>query len=446
MKKVYVKTLGCKVNTFDSHAIQNQLTARGYTLVQKPQDAEITVINSCSVTANAEKEARYLLRRYRRENPDSFQVVTGCYAQTDSARLSTLEEVDFIVPNEVKEQFAELLEEKFQSLSRQKLPLQVNPVSKNRQGHFKSSLTLFEKPQSEKTRAFVKIQDGCNGFCSYCLIPYARGASRSVPLHQIVEQLEKIASEGISEIVFTGIHLGDYGEDLAQPLALTDVLHATLTIPAIRRIRLSSLEPMEVSDELLELMADRSDIFCQHMHLPLQSGCDRILKLMRRKYDCREYQETLNRIRRYIPDIHLTADVIPGFPGETEEDFQETIEFIEASGLHGLHVFPYSQRPNTAAVRMPGHLDSHIVSSRAAKLRELSNTLSQNYSKRFIGKKAQVLWEKDIDREGRRLGKTSHYLNVASTISEDNRPGTISQVILKGFVSPKVILATAPLV
>ena len=323
------------------------------------------MINSCSVTQNAEKDARYLLRRFKRDNPNSKRIITGCYAQIDSANLAELDEVDFVVPNEAKESLVDIINEREKDgtlgNSENKLPAGLKAVSGNRQSHFKSSLTLFDKSESSKTRVFVKIQDGCNGFCAYCQIPYARGASRSVQPAKVVEEIKRLSDEGVQEIVFTGIHIGDYGKDLDEYKdyknpPFVEILHKIISDTNISRIRISSLEPAEFTPDLAALMQE-NQIFCDHLHLPLQSGSDRILKLMNREYNKERYYQSIEMARKIFKNPFLGADVIPGFPGETDADFEETFEFIKKCDLTALHVFPYSKRPNTLAIRMPNHVD-----------------------------------------------------------------------------------------
>lgn len=412
--KVFIKTLGCKVNTFDGHAIGNQFRAKGYTVVDTPGEADVTVLNTCSVTSAADREARYLIRRYRRENPDTRMVVTGCYAQTDSARLAAMKEVDFVVPNEAKDRLLQFIDDD----SDRKIPDDVKPVSENRQSHFKSSLVLFDDASSSQTRAFVKIQDGCNGFCSYCLIPYARGASRSVQAEQAWNEIKRLVDAGTPEIVLTGIHIGDYGRDLESYAGDTDpfatFVDSVMRIPGLKRLRISSLEPGELTRDLLDVVKRHEDKFCPHFHLPLQSGNDRILKAMRRTYDTEGYENAVRTAREYFPDACFGADVIPGFPGETDDEFASTMAFIDRVGLNYLHVFPYSLRPNTAAAKMPGHLPHEVVKERAARLRALSEKLAASYAARFLGKQVDVLWEKDVDAEGRRCGLTRNYMQVVS--------------------------------
>jgi threonylcarbamoyladenosine tRNA methylthiotransferase MtaB len=446
MPTVYVKTLGCKVNSYDSHAIENQFKALGYELVDDPSAATVSVLNTCSVTDNADKEARYLLRKFRRDNPDTIVVATGCYAQTDSKRLVEMDEVDLVFPNQTKDliveathAFADRKAQGVTDASTTKLPSHVKAVSGNRQGHFKSSLTMLEA-DSTQTRAFLKIQDGCNGFCAYCLIPYARGASRSVAPTEVTREVRRLIDLGVKEIVFTGIHIGDYGVDIGQDDGFVALIRELLSWPDMVRIRISSLEPRELTEDLLKVLSQRPDIFCDHFHLPLQSGHDRILKMMRRTYDSRQYAENVAMARSYFPKANFGADVIPGFPSETDEEFTGTLEFIERTGLNYLHVFPYSKRPNTAAEKMPGHLAPELVKERAKILRDLSDRLKHDYTRRFIGQETAVLWENDVDSQGRRLGKSTNYLEVCAPTHANVEAGVVQRVQLKGFVEDHRLL------
>lgn len=437
------------MNTFDGNVLENQFLDRGYDRSTTGQSADVTVINTCSVTANADKEARYLARRIRRDSPETLIVFTGCYAQTDSAALAAMDEIDLVIPNEVKEQLFDIVTRGIDARSRgeavQKIPEGIKAVSENRQTHFKSSVTLFDRADSTQTRAFVKIQDGCNGFCSYCLIPYARGASRSVTPQPVLDEVKRLVGLGTEEIVLTGIHIGDYGEDLEQyanakrrPIA--DLIRSIFRETGLKRLRISSLEPAELSQDLLEVLAEHRQAVCDHLHLPLQSGNDRILKLMRRTYDRDRYARSVNEFRALFPDAGIGADVIPGFPGETESEFEDTVSFIKQQQLSYLHVFPYSKRPNTSAFRMPGHLDIGIVKERAKKLRTLSEELARSFGSRFIGTRQEVLWENDFDKAGRRTGYTRNYLSVSLAQEYMARAGTVSDVVIKGFVEQGKLL------
>ena len=452
METIYVKTLGCKVNTFDGHAIENQFKAIGYELVDDPSKATINVVNTCSVTQNADKEARYLARRFRRESGDGLIVMTGCYAQTDSQRLMSMDEIDVVVPNEAKDQLVPFVQEQLRARREGrvllKMPQGIKAVSENKQTHFKSSLTLFDQADSTQTRAFIKIQDGCNGFCAYCLIPYARGASRSVPADDALNEIKRLIAMGTKEIVLTGIHIGDYGldnmpeHDGKSVDPFVEFMKRMFDINGLERVRISSLEPAELTEDLIKVLAEHRDRFCDHFHLPLQAGHDDVLRRMRRKYDTARYLESCDMARAYFPDVCLGADLIPGFPGETHEQFEATKAFIQKAGLHYLHVFPYSRRPNTSADKMPGHLDADIIKSRALELRDMSKVLRKNYLTKFIGKSVDVLWEKDMDDLGRPLGTTRNYINIAASRAAANTvQGALSRWTIKGFVNDERLLA-----
>jgi threonylcarbamoyladenosine tRNA methylthiotransferase MtaB len=441
-KKIFVKTLGCKVNTFDSNVLESKLQKQGFTITENVTQADITVINTCSVTKNAEKEARYLLRNYRKKNKSSLQVVTGCYAQINSSALSKLDEVDFIIPNEEKSEFVSHLLKKLENKNSNKMPEDVKVVSNNKQKHFKSSVVLFDKALVERTRAVVKIQDGCNGFCAYCQIPYARGASKSVTPENIIKEIKDILSQGIKEIVLTGIDIGDYGREFNKKNPLGKLIEDICKLEGIKRLRISSIDPSDIDDDLLVSMKNNSEIFCNHFHIPLQAGSDNILKLMGRDYDCEKYKKIIFKIRSMFPDAMISADIIPGFPGETEQDFKDTCSFVEEIELSSLHVFPYSPRPNTRALRMPGHLNPNVIKERSKILRQLSDKLYNSFASKFIGKELEVLWENKIDSKNRIMGKSKNYLQVLCKHTSEISSGSITTVKAIGFVDNKNILSS----
>lgn len=443
MSSVYIKTLGCKVNTYDSNALATQFEALGYSLADQASEAAITVLNTCSVTANATKEARYYLRRFRRDNPNALIVATGCYAQTDSKKLLDMTEVDMVIPNEVKQSLVGSTHKAFQNLKNgtpitERFPADLKPVENNRQAHFKSSLELMQA-DSTQTRSFLKIQDGCNGFCSYCLIPYARGASRSVKPTEIKKEVRRLIESGVKELVLTGIHIGDFGEE--HNYSLSRLIRELWEWDDMIRIRISSLEPRELTEDLLEALNERPELVCDHFHLPLQSGSDRVLKLMRRTYDTQMYAEKLAMARSYFPEAMIGADVIPGFPSESEEDFTDTVQFINSCNMHYLHVFPYSKRPNTAAARMPMHLDEETVKLRSRSLRELSTRLKRQYERSFINRPVEVLWEKSQDRSGRPIGHSRNYLEIVGPSTAECQPGMKEMVRIKGFTEDHRLFA-----
>jgi threonylcarbamoyladenosine tRNA methylthiotransferase MtaB len=353
-----------------------------------------------------------------------------------------LEDFDFIVPHEVKNDLLTLLENKMNG-TEEKLPSELKAVRENRQSQFKSSVVVFDEAMSDQTRAYLKVQDGCDGFCAYCQIPYARGASRSVAPQQVLQEVRRLITQGVPEIVVTGIHVGDYGRDLTQAednTPFVELMQSILAEKGMKQVRISSLEPSEVSEPLLKVLKDHGTQFCDHFHLPLQSGSDRILKLMRRTYTTSQYEETVSMIRSYFPDVHVSGDVIVGFPQEGEMEFEESKAFISRLNLGSLHVFPYSKRPNTLAEKLPGHVKIEDIKSRVRILRELSSNLYRTYASQFLNRTMSVLWEKQTDSQGRVMGKTRNYLSVCSTRGQSPQAGTISSVTLKGFVDEKTLL------
>lgn len=448
MATIYIKTLGCKVNTFDSQVLENKLRQVGFSPVGQAGEADVVLINSCTVTNAADKETRYLARRFKRDNQDSFLVVTGCYAQVNSMTLTEMDQIDLVVPNSHKEQLVEILTQHYdpltlEVLSDEKLPKAVRSVDKNKQTHFKSSLVLFDRSNSQKTRANLKIQDGCNGFCSYCIIPYARGASKSVPPNQILHEIEELVDRGTKEVVLTGIHIGDYGRDLfpeaGVPPFVTLLIRILDTYPSIR-IRISSLEPAELTEHLFEALAQFKSRICDHFHLPLQSGSDRILGHMRRSYKTQHFIHKALRLRSIFPRANIGTDVIPGFPGETELEFNETLMAIDYAKLNYLHVFPYSQRDNTAASKMPGHLAKKLVQDRAKTLRSISDAKRLEYQKSMIGQKVEVLWEKKQENTNLIKGISTNYLTIIAKKQMNLAPGELSTMRIRGFHSLNTLL------
>ncbi|MDE3268916.1 MAG: tRNA (N(6)-L-threonylcarbamoyladenosine(37)-C(2))-methylthiotransferase MtaB [Pseudomonadota bacterium] len=416
--RVFFKTLGCKVNAFDSHALHTQLQAKGFHACESWQDAQVLIINSCSVTRNAEKEALYYARKFRRALPACFIAITGCYAQTDSDFLRRYRDIDFVVPNDRKPEFVSLLIARLEQKHQHKLPPDSIAVSSNRQGHFKLAQTLTAVNMSTATRKYVKVQDGCNGFCSYCIIPYARGASVSVPVAQVLEQITTLVAQGTREIILTGVHHGDNGDDLADGMDFPALLEAIFALPNLQRLRISSLEPSELTDALLAVLERHQDKFCQHFHLPLQSGNDRILKLMRRKYQAHDYRQRLQATKQAFPQAMYGADVICGFPSESVEEHLDTVNYVQAVGLNYLHVFPYSPRPNTAALRIKEHVAPAVIKTRVQELRQVGACLQRDYYQRFFNKEVKVLWETKShhDRGSSPLmtGYSRNYLRVSA--------------------------------
>lgn len=451
MESIYIKTLGCKVNTYDSFDLASQFEKLGYKITADQKEANISIVNTCTVTENANKEARYLFRKFKRNNPESLVVATGCYAQTSAKSLESIGEVDYIFPNEGKEKLAKnlhgLLNDMPSSISAQNKIITDNQKTlKGQLEHFKTSLNLTPVENS-RTRAFLKIQDGCDSFCTYCIIPLARGKSRSAPMDNVIGEVKRLITDGYKEIVFTGIHIGDYGDDFAvghsygkKPFVY--LLQKLLEIENVPRIRISSLEPKEVSPELIKVLATRPEVVCDHFHLPLQSGSDRILKLMNRSYDSNEYRDTVSQFREYFPNSNIGADIIPGFPSETELDHRESLSFIESVGLNYLHVFPYSKRPKTAASRMPGHLSVEEINCKRDELISLSKKLKTSYLENSFESEVNVLFQDKKDRSGRPIGISPNYLNVALSGSQVASVGEIKKVKIVGKLSDELLLGS----
>lgn len=451
-KKVFIKNLGCKVNLADGHGLAYEFQSMGYGITEDPRQAHITVLNTCSVTHKAEKEVRYLLRRYNAENPHGMRVVTGCYAQIDSHTLLQMPEVSYVIPNEVKGELVSLIHKSFHrkhpadSPFQGKFPRHICSVQSNRQAQFKSATAFFAPHLSDRTRAFLKIQDGCNDFCAYCQIPYARGSSRSIPSGAVAGEVKRLLESGVAEIVLTGIHIGEWGKDLTTRPSIVSLLQIITPLLATHsaRLRLSSLEPSEFRQPLAKWMTDHHQLICHHLHFPLQSGSQRILKRMGRRYTPQEYCDALQRARQaFAPSSpHLSADVMVGFPGESEKDFEATYDLIQTCQLNSLHVFPYSKRPHTRALKFDDHLPGHIIRQRSKVLRELSERRLQDFYRGSIGQICEVLWENKCDDQGRRLGKTSHYLTVCAPQGYDPGAGSLSRMRLKGLISARRLLAT----
>lgn len=419
MPSIFVKTLGCKVNAFDSHVLAYQFQQRGFVVDTQAERASVIVINSCSVTANADKEALYYARRFRRQNGQALLVITGCYAQTNSSYLSSYPEIDFVVPNDHKPQLVELVCQRLM-IDGPKLPTTAVAVSDNRQTHFKLAQTLSDHIDNSAVRKYVKVQDGCNGFCSYCIIPYARGASISVPIQQIISQVERLTRDNVCEIILTGVHLGDYGDDIDDNTSFVTLLERLFALKTLNRLRISSLEPSELSSELLSVLHANGDKFCPHFHLPLQSADDRILRLMRRKYTVAEYHQRLQEAQRLFPQAMFGSDLICGFPSETSDEHRATLDFCKRAGLHYLHAFPYSPRPNTAALRIKGHLATVEIKRRVAETNSLSIELKRAFAEKFIDRKLSVLWEqRDKSDQRWMIGHSRNYLRVLTTYDTD---------------------------
>ena len=395
-----IATLGCKVNTYESQGYESELLEKGYVEVSFKDKADIYIINTCAVTNTAGAKSRQKIHQAYALNPKALIAVVGCYVQTAKETMSDMEHVDILIGSDQKSQLADRIE---QCLIDHKKQIVVNDVR---------SLKVFEalpiKKFEHQTRAFLKIQDGCNQFCSYCIIPYARGAERSLDEEKAIQIAKDLVKNGHLEIVLSGIHTGRYGRDLNTTL-LHLMKRMVKEVDGLERIRISSIEMNEISDELLQFMKEEKKI-ARHLHIPIQSANSTVLKKMNRPYDVAWFQQRVLDIRALMPDISISTDVITGFPQESEEEFLDTIENIKAIRFSFLHVFPFSKRDHTVAAEMSGHLENKVKKQRAAILGDLSKTLYAEYKQGFIGRQVEVLLEKIED--GYLFGHTSEYLPV----------------------------------
>ena len=398
MKRVAISTLGCKTNQFESAAMSEQLKNAGYRIVAFSEPSDFYIINSCTVTARTDAETRRLIRRARRLNPESRIIATGCYAQVAPGELEKMSEIDCVLGNQEKLNISNLLESAGHSVADISTITHTEPLK----------LTSF----AEHTRAFLQIQNGCNSFCSYCIVPYARGRSRSVITGDILQGVHDLAANGFKEVVLTGIHLGAYGLDLTSQTTLTGLIKGIDTANIIPRLRIGSVEPNEISQELLSLMAASGSI-CHHLHLPLQSGSNAVLSRMGRAYKAGFFRDLVTQISAAMPDAFIGADLIAGFPGETEAEFAETAGLLEELPLSDLHVFPYSSRPGTRAAGMPGHLPDRVVTERAARLRSVAAGKKAAFLKRFTGTEVRVLVQGFNEKTGICRGLSRNYINTS---------------------------------
>jgi threonylcarbamoyladenosine tRNA methylthiotransferase MtaB len=401
VRRVAFATLGCKVNQSETEAMKELFRERGYQVVRFNQPADVYVINTCTVTSVADRKSRQLVRRASRLAPDATVAVIGCWPQVATDKVKELPEVDVIIGTGERSLVVDLVEEAARTKKRVQ---HVTPVLR------KAQFEELPLDYSTHTRAFLKIEDGCNQFCTYCIIPYARGTVRSRSPEKVVAAAEQLAAKGYKEIVLTGIHLGLYGSDFSPKSDLTVVLKLLEDVPGLERIRISSLDPAEVTPELLELVAGSSKI-CPHLHIPLQSGSTKILQRMRRPYTAEEYLKLVKRIRQAIPDIGLTTDVIVGFPGETEEDFADTIEVVKIAGFSRLHVFPYSPRTGTLAAEFPDQVETKVKEERSHRLISLGHDLALAFHRRYLGQQLNVLVETERHK-GQLVGYSGNYIRV----------------------------------
>lgn len=417
MKKIAFCTLGCKVNQYETNAMMQKFIDANYEIVDFDEYADIYIINTCTVTNMADKKSRQMLRRVKELNKNSCTVAVGCYAQVAKDVLEKIEEIDLILGNNEKANIIKYVENYMQTNKKQ---YEASSVM-----HQKEYVDFGSITYTEKTRAVIKVQDGCDRFCSYCIIPYARGRVRSRLPESVIEEVKEISMKGIKEVVITGIHVASYGKDLKNNYKLIDLLEDINKIEGIKRIRLGSLEPTLITEEFVERLK-KIEKMCNHFHLSLQSGCDETLKRMNRKYSSEEFKNACKLLRTAYPNVSLTTDIIVGFPGETEEEFNKTYNFLKEINFYKMHIFKYSPRKGTKAAIMRNQVDGNIKEIRSQKLIELSNKNERKYNESYIGKEVEVLFEeKDGDFY---KGHTTNYIMVKVKDGDGNLENIIRRV------------------
>lgn len=432
MKKAALHNLGCKVNAYETEAMQHLLEEAGYEIVPFTQKADVYVINTCSVTNMADRKSRQMLHKAKKNNPDSIVVAAGCYVQTSEKEVLNDLSVDIVIGNDRKHDLVRLLEE----YSLDSVNDTVDDINDGKHDFEE----LFIDQTKEHTRAFIKVQDGCNQFCSYCIIPYARGRVRSRRFENVIAEVERLATNGFKEVVLTGIHLSSYGVDFEEATGLLELIQAVNAVKGIERIRLGSLEPKIVTEHFASELS-KLDKICPHFHLSLQSGCDATLKRMNRKYTTKEYERGCELLRKYFVHPAITTDVIVGFPGETEEEFEQTKAYLEHIHFYEMHIFKYSKRKGTRAAVMPDQIDEQVKAARSEKLIALGHDMSKEFRKFYIGKNEEVLFEEKavIGDKEYFVGYTKEYVKVAKETAE-NLENQIVSGRISGMLTDEILL------
>lgn len=435
MRRAALHNLGCKVNAYETEAMQELLEKAGYTIVDFEDEADVYVVNTCSVTNVADKKSRQMLHRAKARNPKAAVVAAGCYVQAAAETLKADGAVDLVIGNNKKAELVPLLENFFAGKEEGESVIDISGTQEYEPLHIAR--------QTEHTRAFIKVQDGCNQFCSYCIIPYTRGRVRSRGPEDVEAEMRRLASEGYREAVLTGIHLSSYGMDFQDGTDLLSLIRRIHGIDGIERIRFGSLEPRIITEEFASALAGMEKI-CPHFHLSLQSGCDETLKRMNRHYTCEEYLERCQILRNCFSNPAITTDVIVGFPGETEEEFEQTQEFLKTVHFYEMHVFKYSRRAGTRADRMPDQIPEPVKTKRSAALLKLEAEMSKEYRASFLGKQAELLLEEPavIGGQTYMIGHTKEYVKGAVPIKEGEAAGlknTFYTGTLKNFLTDEII-------
>ena len=408
MNKVAFITLGCKVNQYETNAMAQQFIEKGYKIVEHTEKADIYIVNTCTVTNMSDRKSRQMLRREKELNKDAIIVACGCYVQTAKEELEQMEEIDLVLGNNEKKDIVKYVEKYIES----KIP-EIKTEDVMQQKEF---IEFGDVIFTEKTRAVIKIQDGCDRFCSYCIIPYARGRVRSRKPEHVISEITEIAKNGIKEVVITGIHIASYGKDFNNGYKLIDLLEEINTIKGIERIRLGSIEPLIITEEFVERLKKLEKV-CHQFHLSLQSGCDETLKRMNRRYTTEQFKEIAHLLRKNFSDAILTTDIIVGFPGESEEEFKTTYKFLEEIKFYKMHIFKYSPRKGTKAEKMENQVDGNKKEERSKKLIELSNKNEKEYNQKYIGQEVEVLFEEE--KNGVWQGHTKNYILAHYKTSEN---------------------------
>ena len=433
-KKVALHNLGCKVNAYEVEAMQQLLENAGYETVPFEEGADVYVINTCTVTNIADRKSRQMLHKAKKMNPDAIVVATGCYAQADTEKLKEDTAVDLILGNNQKTQIVEALEEYEKEHAKQVQVIEIN--------HTKEYEELSISSTAEHVRAYIKVQDGCNQFCTYCIIPFARGRVRSRKIEEVLSEVKTLAAKDYKEVVLTGIHLSSYGVDFPKEEreSLLSLIQAVSRVEGISRIRLGSLEPRIITEEFLEGIVKTGKV-CPHFHLSLQSGCNKTLKNMNRRYSAQEYAGKCELIRKFYPAPALTTDVIVGFPQETEEDFEESYEFVKKIHFYETHIFKYSRRHGTKAASMDGQLTEAAKAQRSDRMLELHEIRAREYEEAMIGKKMELLLEEEIEIDGRPwyVGHSREYVRAVISKTDAHRVNDLVTVKAVAFVRDHIL-------
>lgn len=419
-KIVYFITLGCKVNQYETNAMAQKFLDKGYKVIEEeiPKESDIKpdicIINTCTVTNMSDRKSRQMIRKVKEINPEAIVVAVGCYVQVAKNDIEKIPEIDLVLGNNEKTEIVKYVENYINKNTKQ---IELEDVSKSR-----NFADFGDVTYTEKTRAVIKIQDGCDRFCTYCIIPYARGRVRSRNPESVISEVKHIASKGIKEVVITGIHIASYGKDFIDSedenlknYRLIDLLEEINKVDGIKRIRLGSIEPLLITEEFVQRL-EKLEKICHHFHLSLQSGCDATLKRMNRRYTIEQFKHIVNLLRNTYPDVNLTTDIIVGFPGETEQEFEQTYKFLKEIKFYKMHIFKYSQRKGTVAATMPNQIDGKVKEKRSKRLIELSDKNELEYNKSYIGKTVEVLFEEEKD--GIYKGHTQNYMVICCPINK----------------------------